>query len=84
MSDSEDKNPPTKISSIDLSELLVETGLNAIADNFATVTTDFDEHPENMSGTASNATEEDTPDPLDDTAELYNSPLERFTDGQIL
>ena len=86
MSDSEEnKNPPTKISSIDstMSELLVETGLNAIKDNFAPVTSEFDDHHETMSEAASDATAEDATDPLDDTAEVYNSHLERYTDQLV-
>ena len=82
MSDSEDKNPPTKIS--DLSGLFVATGMNIIEVAFAAEPPlVIDEHAENMSETASSATEEDTPNPLDDTIEGYNSNLEKFADQMV-
>ena len=36
-----------------------------------------------MSEIASNATEEDKPNPLDDTNEGYNSNLEKFADQMV-
>ena len=91
MSDSEDKNPPNKISSLGLSNLVVETGtglLNAIAEHFTAAETPLlsmgtiDELAENMVKTAADDTEEDTSNPLDDT-EGYNSRLEMFADQMV-